>query len=590
MLKPSRFLIFATLVILPACSESSPAPDDDTADGGDDDATADDDSASGDVCDDSPGEIVCDGSVAVTCDVYGDVAAQQACTEDNGPLCLHGVGCVDCFPEQQWCEGDEVVECAADGHGWSVLQTCDAAAGEECLGGECLTLCGKAEMERSSVGCRYYGVDMEQIIDHSYLTYAISVSNVHESITAEVVVEKLWLGEWEVYAESSVTPRALVTFALPNFELSGTAIGERAYRITSDIPVIAYQFNPLDGAESFSSDASLLLPVSALDTAYVVPGWEGYATGGWGSQSSIDIVATQDGTEVTITPTADTVGGSGIPPGQAGAPLPPIELDEGRVLQIIADSGVDSLEGTLIESTEPVVVFAGTPCAFCPIDQCCCDHIEEQVFGLQTWGSQYVAARLPVRSSPPEVSIWQIVAGNSGVALTFEADTSVTGLPPGNVATLGPRETLELQVAGDTANPGDFTVSGTEAFLVTQYMSAADLSADTGDPCMVQTVPVEQFLDSYVVLVPPTWEEDRFVLVRSVGAAITIDGQDVDSWPAGAEVVPVPPSWEVVRIAIEDGAHVLDGATPFGVTVVGYDEFDSYCYPGGLDQEAINDL
>ncbi|MCY1007897.1 hypothetical protein OV079_20530 [Nannocystis pusilla] len=38
----------------------------------------------------------------------------------------------------------------------------------------------------------------------------------------------------------------------------------------------------------------------------------------------------------------------------------------------------------------------------------------------------------------------------------------------------------------------------------------------------------------------------------------------------------------------DDGVHVLTGDQPFGVIVIGYDEYDSYAYPGGLDQKQIN--
>jgi len=40
----------------------------------------------------------------------------------------------------------------------------------------------------------------------------------------------------------------------------------------------------------------------------------------------------------------------------------------------------------------------------------------------------------------------------------------------------------------------------------------------------------------------------------------------------------------------DDGVHVLDGNMPFGVSVTGYDTYDSYAYPGGLNQTVINPI
>ena len=58
---------------------------------------------------------------------------------------------------------------------------------------------------------------------------------------------------------------------------TGTAVTRHAYKVTSDYPIVAYQFNPLDNEMVFSNDASQLLPFTGLNTgvglAYVVPGW-----------------------------------------------------------------------------------------------------------------------------------------------------------------------------------------------------------------------------------------------------------------------------------------------------------------------------
>src|SRR5690606_38495873 len=88
-----------------------------------------------------------------------------------------------------------------------------------------------------------------------------------------------------------IPPLGLHVFPLGPREVDGSPPGEyntgthsaltrAAYRVRSSVPVVAYQFNPLDNVDVFSNDASLLKPVEALTDsgdglrpAYVVLGW-----------------------------------------------------------------------------------------------------------------------------------------------------------------------------------------------------------------------------------------------------------------------------------------------------------------------------
>jgi len=107
---------------------------------------------------------------------------------------------------------------------------------------------------------------------------------------------------------------------------------------------------------------------------------------------------------------------------------------------------------------------------------------------------------------------------------------------------------------------------------------------NNGDPSMVQAVPVDQYLNRYVVLVPTTWNNDYFVITRHTGANVSIDGAAVSTtWsPAGTS------PFEVGRVSVSDGVHVVEGDQPFGIIVIGFDSYDSYAYPGGLNLQIIN--
>src|SRR5690606_12821450 len=107
-----------------------------------------------------------------------------------------------------------------------------------------------------------------------------------------------------------------------------------AYHLTTTAPVTVYQFNALEyagqggppgknwsscpgnisgiGCFSFSNDASLLLPSTAMTGNYRVFSYPGWATASIGSV--VAITGTQDGTNVTVklSSTASIVAGGGI--------------------------------------------------------------------------------------------------------------------------------------------------------------------------------------------------------------------------------------------------------------------------------------
>ena len=470
-----------------------------------------------------------------------------------------------------------------------VSETCGDGIDNNCNGNvdtadyDCFTPCQKATADRSSVGCVYYAVDTNSIGQ----PWAVAISNVDQAATANVVIEAKTGTTWAPVAGGTITvgPRALKTVALPRKFTTGSALmAGGAFRITSDIPVISYQFAPIDGSQSFLSDASLLLPVSAFDRYYIVSAWpSGIDQGGTARDAHIQIVASEP-TNVTITsPVATTAGATAA----ALAPNVPhtYAMNDGDYLQLTVQTINQSLTGTYIESDKPVALFSSNDCANVPNtpDACCCDHLEEQIFGLQTWGTSYVGAQMPKRGN--EGAVWQILAQQDGTTVTFTPGAGVTGLPP--TVTLGARQKMEFTVSGG-ATPGDFLISSDKPILVNQFTVGSftvQNGGDTGDPDMVQAIPTEQYLAHYNVLVPGTWINDFLVLIRKTGATVMVDGI-----APGTTWRPLAGGWETTVMPVPDGEHVLDGSAPFGVAVSGYDSFDSYSYPGGLGQAVINPI
>ena len=453
------------------------------------------------------------------------------------------------------------------------------------------TTCAEAASGKSTVGCKFYAVDMDAHDQVETSQYAVGVANVQLSGMATVVVEVKEGGVWQtVGGPQPIGPLQLFTFNLADRHQDDTGVRVGgAYRVTSDVPVVAYQFNPVDGASSFLSDAAMLYPAAALDTVNHVTAWTSMMDNSNTFQHSYaTVIATVDGTMVTVDPKTPTAAGPGVPQGAPGAPFT-VPLQEGDVLNIAVNSLGTSMTGTKITSNadHPIAVFAGQECALIPESVCCCDHMEEQLAGVRLWGKNFIAARMPVRNpGSPEQTLWQIYAAENGTNVTVNYDPGVSGIPSQNF-TLNQGEMNQMYVSGPPGEEGDFEVIADKPIAVYGYMVGAEnFGSDIGDPAMVAMAPSEQFLPRYVILVPGTWINDVAVVTRPTGAQILLDGVAISD----AMFNPVAASgFEVARVPVPDGVHVFDGgAEPFSVIIVGYDQYDSYAYLGGAGTGKIN--
>jgi hypothetical protein len=443
--------------------------------------------------------------------------------------------------------------------------------------------CAQAASGTTTVGCLFYAVDLDQNGGLESDQYAVAVSNVQLNDPATVTVERKIGGNWQVAAGPVVVnPLDLQVFPLPNNNQQGSGIKvDGSWRVSSDVPIIAYQFNPLiQGAAS--SDASMLYPVTSWDYFNQVVHWgEGYGRG------YITIVASADDTVIEVTPTVTTAAGPGVPAGSPNVPFE-VTLQEGEIAEVMVVVEHAQLTGTKVVSDEnhPIAVFSGHECAWIPYPTVACDHIEEQLSGVRLWGQNFAAGRVPVRYEPdPEDSLWQIYAAEDNTTVTITAHQDVTGLP-NTPAVLNQGEKLEFFAGGTPANPGDLLIEANKPIAVTNYMTGFGNLPNTnlGDPAMVQLAPFEQFLPRYVVLVPDQWITDVLVITKPVGGSVTVDGVEIpaDMYREFGD------DWEAARYPVSDGVHQLEGTDPFSVVVVGYDGADSYAYLGGSSTGKIN--
>jgi hypothetical protein len=574
--------------------------------------------------------------------------------------------CAGCNPGAVDCHAETAVACDNAGH-WQTMQECDLSQGYACRAGSCMPLCDQAMAQQSNVGCEYWGADL----DNAYLgpsdnaaaqQYAIVVSNVQDDVPATVTVDQDDSNPGDathaphVVAQVIIAPHNLQVFKLGPREVdgsadgtfntgTGTALTRHAYRVRSNVPIVAYQFNPLENVHVFSNDASQLLPVSGLNSgvgrAYVVPGWPqtlaitSDPNTDWGInlRAFVAIVATRPDTHVHFQSAARVIPGGPFPNGIAKGESAEATLQPFEVLNLETGDFNADFTGSLIDADQPIAVFPGSECSDSPWFQnkgnrfCCCDHLEHQTTPVRTVGKSYVLAKMPNRTAAvvaaggnigpiDETEYYRVVAVQAGTT-----HVTTTLQPPWDV--------FDLNGAGDAQlvpSKNDFLLEATQPAIVLQVQASQEAAGvpitdglPGGDPSTMIPAPHEQWRNDYVMLTPDKYVFDYLVVVAPSDAHVYVDGFALDT--GNSEVTasdgltatergsPTPPYWtyryqlsypiidpsqpppDNVRPGKQnDGVHHIQADRPVGVIAYGFDLRVSYAYSGGTELTVINPL
>jgi hypothetical protein len=541
----------------------------------------------------------CRGDQILVCGSNNFYAPGEDCSVRH-LRCIDGQ-CGGCQPGARRCGGTTTVEeCNTDGATYSTVETC--MSNQSCDSGRCVAMGACQVGGKSNQGCDYWAVDLPNAdvvpqaggVSPANAQYALVVSNTHESSPAMITISKSDNGTPVTVTTDTIPPRDLKVFNLParNADQCGSAllcssVSYRAYRVQSTIPVVAYQFNPLNNTnEAFSNDASLLIPTNALDREYIAVTADAQAgvdsrnrTVSWGAY--VSVVGVLDApTSVTVTvpngvlfdvPTGATANGQVVTATLSKYQVmtllskpPASELSSGTQV-----AGAGNLSGARVVATGRVAVFAGNVASVAPHgpgSKCCADHMEEQMFPVSAWGREYVAVRsLPRRlGATAEEDLWRIIASQDGTALTYVTNSAsaLTGQP----STLNAGQSVEFR------SRGDFIVSGSAPILLAQIMTSSNQAFDlgpgginaqsctpnasnpapqdqmctnayqtlsrcapdpilpifgacqpVGDPSLTLMPPLRQFRRDYVFLTPLDYNRDYAVIVAPQGTTVTLD-------------------------------------------------------------------
>ncbi len=685
----------AATVALAGCNGSGKAPPD--AGGGTDAGPFVDGSF---VCPTASAQ-ACVGEVHDYCESDGEFLTTRS--EDcsaMGKICVPGLWCVDCTPGSIGCQGNSTAKCGDDG-AWHVMEDCGAMDGYACIDGQCQNLCDEAVANRSYVGCEFYAADLDNAAigpgeDASAQQYAVVVSN-PGTVATDVSVEQndaLYSQPQSVSQVDSVhlLPGDLEVFDLPRREVDGsssnttclptdrtcpagevcvcshmdtdapcfcrvsatatgmndgtnTAVTSRGYRIRSTLPIIAYQFNPLDNVGVFSNDASLLLPTSALGQHYHIVAWpQTIANDNTNPDHDFDssrtdedlrafltIMGTAMNTHVHVTLGQKVVLVVGAGPVPQMNPGDTLDLDVGPFDVInLETQGFDAdFTGSTVESSKPVGVFVGSEASDVPMfdtyanRQCCADHLETSLFPDQTLGRSFSIARMPPRTvalnnafiDPTRDSVAEVNEPEwVRVQSTASGDTNITTTlaGPDSAFTLHAGESTVIEADQDFLMDSDQPIAVLQA-LPSQEAVGIPSAYPGGDPALIAVPPVEQYRQSYVFLTPNKYAFDFVTITAQRDTQVMLDGAPLDPLQCTTRAAdgivrragdPPPdrviygcqlsfpdviglPNVRVEDGTQDDGVHTVVATAPVGIIVYGFDAFVSYAYAGGLNLEPL---
>lgn len=560
----------------------------------------------------------CIGERFVECAEDGSTVYTEDCGKE-GFVCHERDGCRRCHPDAYSCEDNTLYRCDGDGTSLALIASCED--GLQCSATGCRDLCADARGRRTYQGCEYHALITLNSSLYEGFSFALAIGN-DELIPASV---RIYRGE-SLVERAAIEAQSMGIARLPWVEAlrvpegdGSVLVEDGAYRVLSDVPITVHQFNPLDyrtdcpldlsptgSCYSYTNDASLLLPDHVGGDDYYVMARPSFALNRNGEvlrhAGFFSITGLGDEPiELIIEPRAHT---SASPDGLIPALEPGEEyrhtLQKGEVLQIASapfalDSAEDcpgvareetlyqgssnpweliycdpgpeyDLTGTRIRASAPISVVSGHDCAFIPFDRWACDHLEEALFPVQSWGKRVFSPRpFTVNQEPHLLRILSAEGEN-----TIE----VSGMAP---FTLGPGEFREFQLSDDRL------ISAEKPILVAQFFVGQGIVGGKGDPGMSLVPPVEQWRSSYAFHRPANFELGYVSVVARADAEILIDGEPITRFEEHAS------GYRTARVHVGPGFHEArskDGSR-FALLLYGYAEYTSYFLPAGLDVESI---
>ncbi|MBK9175171.1 MAG: hypothetical protein IPM46_02305 [Flavobacteriales bacterium] len=311
--------------------------------------------------------------------------------------------------------------------------------------------------------------------------------------------------------------------------------------------------------QNYTHDLSQVLPESSIGTVYRVDAYQGLPGFNNLHKSEFVVLATEDGTQVQITPAANTAGGR-----PAGVPFT-INLNAGQSYQVQAAQDVLDLTGTLVEATvqsgpcRPFVVFGGSMCATAPGSCSACDHIFEQCVPVPAWGNRYHT--VPVNGTTS--GTYRVMAHQDGTVITIGGGAPIT---------LNAGQRLEVNGTGTPA-----CIDASKPVSVAQLLEGYSC-AGNGDPSLLLLSPSNRVSEQARFHTPTSSQINSHSISIVVPSAATGQVQ-LDGAPVSAALFQPYAGCadrQYAKIPITAGVHRIQCAAGFQAYMFGLGYGESY--------------
>ena len=375
--------------------------------------------------------------------------------------------------------------------------------------------------------------------------------------------------------EFEVKANDITTVAIPDAaKLKDEGKFNTGIHITAERSVVVYAhiFN------ASVSGATLVLPTASLGKEYYSINYKQSSNSANGF-SYFFVVATEDGTEVEIKPSANSKGGL-----KKDVPVN-IKLDKGGIYQVLSST---DLTGSYVRSVtttsnacKRIAVFSGSGkiAIGCNPQQRTSDNAIQQVYPKTAWGKEYVT--IPFKSRNYDEI--RIVKSDPSAKVTLNGVLLSDNLFTNDYYDFSSTDVNYIK--------SDLPVQVVQ-YAVTQgsSLNCTNDPTDVGDPEIIYLNSIEQSIQRITMYSSPKYQihtDKHFINVVIPTSAVVSFKLDGLALTTGFSPVPSLPGYSYNQLNVSAGVHNLTADEGFNAIAYGFGGAESYGYSAGVSVNTL---